>query len=327
MRREKVQMVTRADSPRLLDVMTRHQLYLEGLKLGYTQEFIDMTELLRRDIRDAFLDVEYDELSLMTRRELELFIRRLRGLQQSRYSVYTKKLLEDIRAFMDAETTMNAEIMENTQEPDDTALAALAALLLLDRRDRLWITIINAPIPANGVLPEDLVSRFAATGLFNVETAVRRAWANKSSVRGTLSHIVGTSRLSFRDGLLHRSIPQADAMIAALVQHVSGIVQTATMRPYFDKYWWRSIIDDGTTDICRSRDGKIYVFGQGPIPPAHYRCRSHIEPYEGEEFVDDSFDNWIERQPDGVRDDLRAARSRPLTLSDFISKLGNILAG
>lgn len=45
-----------------------------------------------------------------------------------------------------------------------------------------------------------------------------------------------------------------------------------------DRVQWVSVLDGKTSDICRSRDGKIYPKGEGPRPPAHFRCRSIVIP-------------------------------------------------
>ncbi len=328
-------MPTITDS-RLHDALTRHQVYLEGLKLGYTQDFIDRTEKLRQDLRDAFREIEFDDLSFLTRRELELFIRKLLLVQQAHYSVYTKELLDDLREFMDADTEMQAEVLRETQDYDKAALIALAALLTAKKRDRLWVTILNAPVPATGAVPEDMIAYFSAAGGLNIEQAVRKAWANRATVTGTLNSLVGTARLNYRDGVIYRSIPQADGLVATILQHVAGIVQAATARTYFDRYRWLSVLDDRTTQICESRNGNIYVYGKGPLPPAHYRCRSHVEPYDGgDEFVDESFAEWLRRQPKNVQDDIMSGaqpgnkyeQAKPLTLAEFVGKLKLILAG
>lgn len=317
-----------SDFPRLLDALARHQFYLEGLKLGYAQQFIDVTEKMRRDLRDVFRDIEYDDLSFMSKRELELFVRRLRLVQQAHYSVYTKKLLEDIREFMDADLDMQGDILSDTQSDNKAALALLAALLVSKRRDRLWVTILNAPVPANGVLTEDMIAHFVSVAGVNIENAVRKAWANKETLRGTLASIVGTSRLNYRDGLLYRTIPQANGLIATILQHVSSIVQEQAVSQFFERYVWVSVMDNRTSPICIDRDGNIYVYGKGPMPPAHWKCRSHTEPYlEGYEPTgEQSFADWRAKQPDSVREDMKDG-VKPLTLAEFVSKLKLILAG
>jgi SPP1 gp7 family putative phage head morphogenesis protein len=41
---------------------------------------------------------------------------------------------------------------------------------------------------------------------------------------------------------------------------------------------WVSVLDSRTTDYCQEQNGKRYKVGQGPRPPAHFNCRSIVQP-------------------------------------------------
>lgn len=56
-------------------------------------------------------------------------------------------------------------------------------------------------------------------------------------------------------------------------------------------YRWSSILDDKTSQVCRSLDGQVFKFGRGPLPPAHPNCRSNI--------VAEMLGRWRRRGPDG----------------------------
>jgi SPP1 gp7 family putative phage head morphogenesis protein len=47
-----------------------------------------------------------------------------------------------------------------------------------------------------------------------------------------------------------------------------------------EHYVWVAVLDDRTTDICRGLNGQVFRVDdpQAPRPPAHWNCRSHIEP-------------------------------------------------
>lgn len=328
--------------------MTRYQIYLEGVKEHYSLAFTTTVQAMQRDFRELFFNLEYDQFSAMSKRELERFIRSLKAVQARHYSGYIQALLEDIRKFMEADTQMQADILEKTQEHDKLLLAALAALLARKGQKALWAQITNAPIPANGLTPEAFLQHFNDSHSFAIETFVRKAWANKSSVKSTLGAIVGTARLNRRDGLLTRFVLQSNGVVATLLQHASGIVQAATASIYFPAYRWASVIDGHTSEICLSRNGRIYRYGEGPLPPAHIRCRSKTVPVDDDvEPVDASYHAWLKRQPAEVQNDIlgnaRAGALRagtlkasdlpkfdnptPLTLAGFVGKLRLILAG
>lgn len=327
--------------------MTRHQIYLEAVKNTYGAEFDDVAQQLRRDIREIFFDLEVDKLNALTRRELERFIKRLRAAQIARFNVYTQQVLNDLRKFMEVDAQVNVEIMRETQEDDKKALAAIAALLTAKGIATVWARVLASALPANGMTVEQFIERFADSNLFAMETAVRRAHANAMTPKAAMSLILGTARLNNRDGILFRSALQADNLTATLLQHAAGIVQAAVASQYFERYRWVSVIDAGTTDICRSRNGNVYRYGDGPLPPAHAGCRSKTVPVDGEEEpIPASYYDWLLQQPEEIQDDaigktkadaLRAGTltktalgkfsvNSSLTLAQFKDKLKRILA-
>ena len=63
------------------------------------------------------------------------------------------------------------------------------------------------------------------------------------------------------------------------------------------------MLDSATTEICRSRDGRTWRYGKGPLPPAHYRCRSKIVPVRPNppNTRAETFLEWVRRQPKDVQ--------------------------
>ena len=61
-------------------------------------------------------------------------------------------------------------------------------------------------------------------------------------------------------------------------------VMNKARRTFFDEsevvaaYQYSAILDDVTTEICRSLDGKIFTKDNAPNPPLHFNCRSLLVP-------------------------------------------------
>jgi uncharacterized protein with gpF-like domain len=51
-----------------------------------------------------------------------------------------------------------------------------------------------------------------------------------------------------------------------------------------EKVEWVSTLDNRTSQLCRSMDGKVFAIGKGPRPPAHINCRSRTIPVLSSEF-------------------------------------------
>lgn len=326
-------MARQPNSAKLVDVMTRYQIYLEGVKLHFGVAFEDAIREMRKEFREIFFDVDAETLNALTKRQLDQFIRKLVRAQQKHYSVFTAKLLSDLRDFLSVDTELNSEIMKETQTSTKKKLAALAALLTAKKQKKLWSLFLVEPLPANGVSPEDALARFSDSSVNTLIALIRKYTVNGAKPREALLALVGTAATAQRDGQLTRFGYQATALSATLVQHASNIVQAAVASEYFDYYRWLSVIDSRTSDICRSRDGKIYEFGRGPLPPAHMNCRSRIEPVDPDDLdaVPQSYGAWYAQQPADVRRDIggdgKTFKARAaLTIAQFRNKLKFLLA-
>ncbi|HBD10832.1 MAG TPA: hypothetical protein DCZ13_01720 [Porticoccaceae bacterium] len=71
--------------------------------------------------------------------------------------------------------------------------------------------------------------------------------------------------------------------VAALVSTITNHLAAKARERFFtintkvtDRYEWVSTLDSRTTFVCMSRDGEVYRHGEGPLPPAHWACRSTI---------------------------------------------------
>lgn len=129
----------------------------------------------------------------------------------------------------------------------------------------------------------------------------------------------------------------AEALARTAVNHVSNRAHMLVLEEnpqLFQTYQWISVLDERTTPICRSRAGKIYQVGRGPVPPAHWRCRSTIAPIVAGMDVDTtslSYEHWLRDQPaEVVEDILGTTRARlflkgKLPVAKFTNRTGDEL--
>lgn len=336
---------------RLLDVLTRHQIYLEGVKAFQLNAFNKVLIELNRELKYLFADLKYDSFDQMTKAQLTLFLRNVRETQTRVYSAYLVEIVEQLKAFMQADRKVSksifatlaleanapedeppAPVEEEAQADHVAGLWALGAGLLglaalkpgKDGAARMWASVVGAPIPANGLNLMPFLQGFVASASKSVENIVAKGYANKSTVKEVLAEIQGTAEANRRDGQLNRVFGQAGAVLDTILQHISSTVQAGIASQYYERYQWVSVLDRNTTDVCRSRDGKKYRYGEGPLPPAHIRCRSKTVP------VDDSpgepaktFYDFAKNQPIAVQNDILGAdkadalRSGDLKASDM----------
>lgn len=320
-----------SDNMRLYDIATRGQVYIEGVKVQYAREFNFALAELRLEISRILARVKYKTLDGLTKAELNKLVVTLRESQSRIYSAYTQQILKQLKDFMRADLEMNRRayvyakfefdeerygkpqipsdaraikfLKEENNQANFIPLFGLAAIT--GNNDRLWSAVTNAPIPANGLYLVPFVKTFAVSAQASVENTIRKAWANGWTIEETLQEITGEDNKQGTSSQLQRVGVQASAVVATAVQHVAAITGAAVMSALFGWYGWYSVIDGKTTEICISRNRKRYRFGQGPIPPAHIRCRSHIAPIVGtDDIAAESFYTWAIRQPADVQNDI-----------------------
>jgi SPP1 gp7 family putative phage head morphogenesis protein len=343
--------MTLQDNRRLFDITTRNQLYIEGVKSFMFLELQRTLAELSKELQNLFSRLRYRRLDQMNKSQLNILLVRLRRIQNKIFGTYAAQLIKQIEAFINASLTVSRRMFGSfympTDEEDDDA--AIAFLIWFNSQNQttplfglaaitgggaaLWARLKNLPMPANGVLVESFVKAFGNSAQGQIEKIVKQAWANGLTVDELVGVLVGTPG-AVLGGVQQGSASQVDrvksqgrAVIDTVVQFGAAGVAAAVASAFFGRYAWNSILDSSTTDICRSRDGRIYEFATGPRPPAHMRCRSHITPLTptGAAVAAASLGSWLAEQPEPVQKDFDGGMSQPLTLAQYESKLGLIL--
>jgi SPP1 gp7 family putative phage head morphogenesis protein len=319
------------DRPRMTDAMMRHQLYIEGVKQALVGLFAPLVlRGMRQDIKTVLLafGVEYEKLGQVPKGQLEAAIRILRVKQAERFDTFTAQVMSALTALSAADARMTQQILHAVD-----GQGAAPTTLTAEEKDALWSKTQRATLEATGSTIEGYFARLAASSLLALELAIRRAHAsNTVSAAATVAQLLGTVTLNQREGVVTRFIPQAAGAVNTAVQHVVNMAQTAVAKKLYKEYRWVSIIDSVTSKICRARNGKVYTYGDGPMPPAHPNCRSHIEPiYDRTASIPNSYKEWLAAQPSNVQADLGGRKAQTftvgaLTIPQFKDKLSLIIA-
>ena len=328
-----------SDNKRLYDIAIRQQIYVEGVKVQFAREFNFVLAELRIELNRLLNRVKYKTLDGLTKAELNRLVLSLRESQSRIYSKYTQQLIKQLKDFMavdlemnrrayslahaemnmedgemnmeDGETTpkapTDAQAIEYIKQQNESSniIPLFGIASVTGNNDRLWSAVTNAPIPANGLYLLPFVKTFATSAQAGVENIVRKAWANGWTLQETIAELTGEDAKQGTSSQLQRVGVQAGAVTATAIQHVAAVVGAGAISGLFGWYIWLSVMDSRTSEICTSRNRKRYRFGQGPIPPAHIRCRSHIAPIVGnDDIAAETFYNWAVRQPANVQDDI-----------------------
>lgn len=319
-----------SDNKRLYDIATRLAVYTEGVKVQQSRQFNFVLRDVSEVLKKLLGRVKYRTLDGLSKAQLNKLVIELRESQSKIYSAYTTQLIGQLKEFMAADLEVNRRawvtgyIELDDDEPSDEIVSdeeAIQFLLEVPNNDsnplfgiaaitggseRIWSAITNTPVPANGLYLLPFIKTFTTSAQAGVENIIRKAWANRWTVDETLRELIGDGEaIQGTPSQLSRVGQQATSVIHTATAHVAAVVAAGVMSAVFGRYAWYSVMDGKTTEICISRNRKIYRFGQGPLPPAHIRCRSHTAPViNASDLADETFYTWLARQPLEVQDDI-----------------------
>jgi SPP1 gp7 family putative phage head morphogenesis protein len=334
--------VEQQDNFLLFNYMFRHQVYLEGLKLYLGQQFAKVLKNLTIEFSRFILEQNKSDLGQLSLVELRKLVQKFEAEQGPVYSDYEEHIIELLFATLGAELEIGQAIFQDVN-PDFDGVEDDE-----DSQNKLWDAITSEPIPASGALVEKQISDFTKLAAFGAVSLIRQAYSNAWTAQQTLNALIGESGNRIPDGLLGKLAGQNQALINTIVQHISQETQARIAQAAgYNKYKWVAILDNVTTFICMSRNGTIYVYGEGPLPPAHYNCRSKAIPETGEDAfaIPENYYDWISQQPEDFQNDVLGVEkadqlrkglltaknfssistTKPLTISQFVAKIKFIL--
>lgn len=298
----------------LYDSATRMQAYAEGVKAGLVAIFAPYSRSLVADLRAALSGLDVDNIGELTKKKLNSLIADLRKMQQGHYSAYEAELLAQLEAFMDAALRVTFEVYKE----DDSEIIPAALL---------WGKLSNDYIPATGTQLAAFVASVGLVTIAQVEADIRKAWANNEAKSILLSKIAGKATKQGRSTSMHMADIRAQAVAETSGQYVYQYAFSEVVAAIVGRYRWCSVMDSRTTDICRSRNGKIFEYGKGPLPPAHIRCRSHIAPSIGGKIEQEAFPEWLGKQPKELQGELaRKAKGEKMSVDDFLGVVDKVKA-
>lgn len=311
-------------SEELVDIATRHQVYLERYKAGEIKKTDALFVRLNRDLLDVLNKFQGRDLGVLTLIEQAKLIDDVRKNQIEAYTEHLNALVLQLRLLADFEREFELEsldeVSEDSVEPDDGGGAGL------------WAAVQARPMSATGKLLAAWLGAWVTHEVTRGSDLIRLAFAEGWTAGRLTTAFRGTKVQGYRDGLFASSRRNTATTINTAIQHVSSTarvhtMQNTTMQPkgasglktdaegrvtsipakaraaataagikVGDKiklmgYRWVSILDSVTSQICRSLDGQVFQFGAGPIPPAHPNCRSSI--------IAEMLGRWLKRGPTG----------------------------
>jgi len=300
-----------------IDLATRQQVYLERLKAGQVKRWDTVDRNLRDRIRTVLAAIEADNLSDLSRSELNKVLVQLREAHVAVSAAGMEDFMKSLPGLAEYAAGLEAAGLLSLVANPPKFAAPTAGLA--------YKAALADPVQATGELLTNFVRDWPPADALRISNIVQKGWAQGRTTQQMIREVVGTKAQNYADGALAISKRQAGAVINTATQHVANSARMKTWEENGDlvvKYQWVSTLDRRTTQQCKSLDGRTFEPGKGPVPPIHINCRSTTVAVLGPEFdfldedatrassgpnpgyvdADQTYYDWLKNQPANFQD-------------------------
>lgn len=279
----------------LYDSLTRHQVYLEGVKTWFSKDFGDTLGVLNNRVSNVLLGSPKRNIGELTAAEYRALEGRLSRNLDSVIKRSSEVLLGDLKNISAVDNKVLQTILREHK----------GTRRRMPTNNTVWNSVLKRHVGATGGTLQSMIAGYYANIKQTMLLELRKARVNAGTIDDLMATFKGTKGAGFKDGLLNKFRNQANSMLATGLQHVSSVSQHYFEGIFYERYRWVAVLDERTTDICRGRDGKTWQYGKGPIPPAHYNCRSKIVPVDDSRAnIPPTYFEWLQDQPVEVLSDI-----------------------
>lgn len=287
----------------LLNAVLRHQSYVESLKEGQSMVLVAGAVAAENQIKAILSAVEVNDLGDLTKTALTKLAMSLAAVSRT----WVTKAMDAFRAWLLEYLKVDRKAIPLFVED----VSHTVGVGSMPEAVAIYKTAMATVLPAGGITPLALIASTTINLPNRIKQAVLAAAANHDSVRALQAALVGTRANGFRDGTIHKSIMDMMTTKRTIIQQFVNMVQDLAYSLFSDRYMWVSVLDSVTTQICRTRNGRVYLRNEGPLPPAHYNCRSTTVPLIIRQPIPNlprTFYEWIKGENDNFVSDILPER-------------------
>lgn len=302
----------------LVQIASRHAVYLEGLKTGYAGEFERFLKDMEADILAQLRRIDNPES--LTGQRLDQLLRAIRRTLDSGFNDYERVFREQLAELAEYESGFAARAINQVADVQ----------MILPSPAQLITAAFSQPLGVKGTdggkLLEPFFRDWTDKTKDRITGAIRLAAAQGQSTPDLVRRIRGTRAARYQDGLIQATRRDVTLMARTAYQHVVSQARAETYRQNEDivkAEEFVAVLDGRTSVQCRSLSGRRFKVGKGPMPPLHMACRSVRVPVlrdgldllreGGEQFsrgadgikrvdADLTYFDWLKTQPSGFQD-------------------------
>ena len=308
----------------LNDVYIRRAHFLEQYKNGEVKNFTPFLKRVIKSLRDELLKTQ----TVTSQSRIASKLAFIESMIRDQLVSFTDEFSGQLNLFAVEEAAFTVAAL--TQAAETAATIPSTSQLK---------AAINAR-PFNNRLLKDYLNEFSKDQAKMIRNAISMGFYEGKSTHEIVNGIVGTKRLSFKDGTLNMTRASAERLVRTAISHTSSVAKSITLQENIDitpYYEWSSTLDGRTSGICRAGDGKVFQVGKGPVAPHHFNCRSLETPLFSDEVnvdsmtkinttgKDENYNDWLKRQAKSFQVEVlgptkvKLFRDGGLTMSKFMN--------
>lgn len=262
----------------LINIATRHQVYLERLKTGEANKVEDFLKKLDRTVSARLAGRDLTEFS---RNRLNQLLVSVRSDMLILANELTDQISAQAMALADYEAGFEVRSLEKVSTVSYVVPTAAA----------LEFAVFNNPLSIlgadNGKLLKPFIKDMSQRTLDRVAGAISAGYYEGQTTNQILQAVRGTRANKFTDGIVSQMNNTAKIVTRTALQHAAVQSQQEVWNENADivkSVKWVSALDSRTSAQCRSLDGRTFKLNKGPRPPIHPNCRSMVVPELDDRF-------------------------------------------
>jgi hypothetical protein len=252
------------------DALIRHQISLQNLSQGLSQEAVLILDRTEANIADEIRAAVAKGATV----ETDAGLRKLQRLED-----VVSKIRAD--AIDGIASTFEADAIDLVRHEAEFSASVLddksPTYLDLTLPDPTTLAALVTASPFEGNLLSEWFSRLADKDATQITDAVKIGLTRGLGIDDIVRMAIGSSGVNGTDGVTQITRNSLRSIIRTAVNAYSNSARTATFDANkdvigFERY--TATLDSHTTVICAGLDGTIYPVGEGKYPPQHWGCRS-----------------------------------------------------
>lgn len=248
------------------DAMIRHQIGLLRVSGSVRARIFAILDATEKDIA-AQIKRRLPTSGTVSTARLQTLLKSVTAIRNQAWLKAAEAWRAELLAIGKAEPAFIAQAMRT--------VSPVSLDLLLPAADLLRSVVLTRPF--EGKVLRDWARSIQRADIDRISSAIQIGVAQGEPPAVIARRVVGTVRKKGVDGVTEITRRQAAGITRTAVMSITNQAKREFYKANADLFTeelYVATLDNRTTPICQSLDGKRYPVGQGPIPPLHFNCRS-----------------------------------------------------